>query len=181
MRELIGRLVPRPGAAFPDSHAALTYAARGDEASLSRLIDGLRVLDAGGQPTAGTMTLPLVHALVAFRRGEYDEALRWFERIKDELVRLGGSHAENEVFEDTQIETDLRAGRYDEAEAWLRRRLDRRPSARDYFWLGRAQAARGDAGAASSLTQGRAHWSSADADSRELAALAALEASLSQA
>ena len=179
VRELIGRLVPRPGAAFPDSHAALTYAASGDEASLSRMIDGLRMLDAGGHPTAGTVTLPLVHALVAFRRGEYDEAVRWFEPIKDQLVRLGGSHAQNEVFEDTLIETYLRAGRYDDAEVWLRRRLDRRPSARDYFWLGRAQAAKGDAGAAGSLTHGRTHWSSADADSRELAALTALETSLS--
>ena len=178
VRELIDRLVPRPGAAFPDSHAALTYAACDDEAALNRMIDGLRALDARGHPTAGSVTLPLVHALVAFRRGDYVEAVRWFEPLKDQLVRLGGSHAQNEVFEDTLIETYLRAGRFDEAETLLRTRLDRRPSARDYFWLGRAQAARHDAGAAGSFAQARNHWSSADPASRELAALAGLEAAL---
>ena len=178
VRDLIDRLVPRPGAAFPDSHAALTYAACDDEASLNRMIDDLRALDARGHSTAGSVTLPLVHALIAFRRGDYAAAVHWFEPLKEQLVRLGGSHAQNEVFEDTLIETYLRAGRYDEAETLLRTRLDRRPSARDYFWLGRAQAARDDAGAAASLAQARAHWSSAEPASRELAPLTGREATL---
>jgi tetratricopeptide (TPR) repeat protein len=179
VRELIGRMVARYGQAFPDSHAALTYAATGDEAALSRMIDALRVLDLNGHPTAGTVTLPLVHGLAAFVRGDYAEAVRWFEPIRDQLVRIGGSHAQNEVFEDTLIETYLRAGRYDEAETWLRRRLDRRPSARDYFWLGRAQAGRGDgAPAAASLTAARDRWRDAEPGAAEPAALDRLAASL---
>ena len=177
--EMIGRMVARQGQVFPDSHAALTYAATRDEAALNRMIDALRVLDLNGHPTAGTVTLPLVQGLAGFARGDYEEAARRFEPIKDRLVRIGGSHAQNEVFEDTLIETYLRAGRYDDAETWLRRRLDRRPSARDYFWLGRAQASRGDpAEASASLAKARCGWSMADTDSRELAALAEAEHTL---
>lgn len=179
VREMIGRMVPRPGAAFADAHAALAYAATNDEAALDRMIDALRALDAGGHPTAGTVTLPLVHGLAAFARGAYEDALRWFEPIKGQLVRIGGSHAQNEVFEDTLIEACLRAAHYDEAETLLRARLNRRPSARDYFWLGRAQAGRGDAAdAGSSLAEARARWCTADPDALEVAAVAELEAGL---
>lgn len=179
VRELIGRMVPRPGAAFPDSHAALTYAATGDEAALSGMIDGLRDLDARGHPTAGPVILPLVHALIAFRRGDYDAAARAFAPIKDQLVRLGGSHAQYEVFEDTLIETYLRAGRYDEAETVLRTRLDRRPSARDFFWLSRAQAGRDAAADASaSLDEARHRWPTAAPDAPEQSAVARLAAAV---
>jgi tetratricopeptide (TPR) repeat protein len=175
VRDVIDRLVARHGQIFPDSHAALTYAAMRDEAALGRMVNALRVLDMNGHPTAGSVGLPLVHGLAAFARGDYEEAVRRFDPIKDQLVRIGGSHAQNEVFEDTLIESYLRAGRYDEAEVWLRRRLDRRPSARDYFWLGRAQAARDDRrAAAESLASARSHWSTADEDSPEVMALDAL-------
>jgi hypothetical protein len=56
-----------------------------------------------------------------------------------ELARVGGSHAQREVFEDTFIAAALRAGRYDEARARLAERLARRPSARDRGWLAQTQ------------------------------------------
>ena len=52
-----------------------------------------------------------------------------------ELDRLGGSHAQREIFEDTYIAACLRAGRYDTAAERLSARLARRPSARDRTWL----------------------------------------------
>jgi len=54
----------------------------------------------------------------------------------------------------------------------LRKRLNRRPSTRDYLWLGRAQAGTGRADEAhQSLQNARARWLDADAGSPELAAL----------
>ena len=50
-----------------------------------------------------------------------------------ELVRIGGSHAQRELWEDTLIVAYLRAGHGDKANG-ASRPLDRRPSARDEAW-----------------------------------------------
>ena len=85
---------------------------------------------------------------------------------------MGGSNAQREVIEDTLVEACLRAGRFDQAEALLRKRLGRRPSARDYLWLGRAQAGRGRTeDAAVSLGAAQTGWATADPDSPELRTL----------
>lgn len=168
-------MTAQPGLPFADAHAALAYAAAGDEAGVSRLLDAFRELETKGHPIAGGVMRPLVLGIQAFAHGNYDEAIRQLEPIQDQVIRIGGSNAQREVFEDTLLEAYLRAGRHDRAEPLLRRRLDRRPSARDYFWLGRAEVAAGQRDAAAvSLANARSHWSEADADSPELAALTRL-------
>jgi tetratricopeptide (TPR) repeat protein len=170
--ELAGRMTAQPGMAFVDANAALALAAAGDEAAFGRLIDGLRALDAQGHPTAGRVVLPLAQGIWAFARGAYDEAIQWIEPIADQIVRIGGSNAQREVFEDTLLEAYLRAGRYAQAEALLRQRLGQRPSARDFFWLGRAQLGSGQMEhARMSLQDARQRWADADPEAMELAAL----------
>ena len=68
----------------------------------------------------------------------YDGAIRILEPVQDQIVRIGGSHAQRELFEDTLLEAYLRAGQLGKAETALRARLDRRPSPRDLQWLTRA-------------------------------------------
>ena len=51
-----------------------------------------------------------------------------------ELVRIGGSHAQRELWEDTLIVAYLRAGHGEKAAGRISARLDRRPSARDAAW-----------------------------------------------
>jgi hypothetical protein len=107
--------------------------------------------------------LPLVQGIWAFAQGAYDEAIRCIEPIADQIVRIGGSNAQREVFEDTLLEAYLRAGRYAQAEVLLRRRLDQRASARDFFWLGRAQLGSGQVrNAQLSLQEAERRWSDAD-------------------
>jgi uncharacterized protein HemY len=92
--------------------------------------------------------------------------------VQDQIMRVGGSNAQREVFEDTLLQAYLRAGHLDRAEALLRRRLDRRPSARDYFWLGRAELDTGErASAERDLRRAHELWNHADSTSPELAAL----------
>lgn len=172
--ELAARSAARPGYAFADAHAALAYVAAGDEAAANRQIDGLRSLAAKGHSLAGDVVLPLAQGISAFAQGDYEGAIAAMEPVQEQLVRIGGSHAQQEVFEDTLLEAYLRAGRFEQAEALLRRRLGRRSSARDYFWLGRAQAGSDrpeDANA--SLKAARRGWDSADPDSPELARIGA--------
>ena len=71
----------------------------------------------------------------AFAQGDYDAAADTLGAALPELARLGGSHAQREVFEDTYIAACLRAGRHDRAAERLSARLTRRPSARDRDWL----------------------------------------------
>ena len=138
VRDLALQLTARPGAPFADAHAALAYAGARDEVAMGRLVDGLRQLDAQGHPLAGTIVLPLVQGIDAFARADYAEAIRLIEPLMGRLVRIGGSHAQREVFEDTLIQAYLRAGRFERAAALLRERLEHRHSARDLAWLGQA-------------------------------------------
>jgi hypothetical protein len=53
----------------------------------------------------------------------------------DDLPRIGGSHAQREVVEDSLIIALLGSGQSAKAARLLRSRLARRPSARDEGWL----------------------------------------------
>lgn len=161
-----------PGPAFRDAHAALAFASAGDEASYGRMVDGLEDLASQGNALAREVTLPLVRGIGAFANGAYDEAVQRIEPAFDQLARMGGSHAQREVFEDTLLEAYLRAGHFDRAEKLLRTRLNRRASVRDMYWLGRAQANTGQAeAAAASFTEAAEGWRGADPESAESAAL----------
>ena len=135
-----GKAAPTPGMAFLDAHAALAFVAMGDAEALARLIGGLEAL-APDRPLIAEVVLPLARGLEAFGQGGYAEAIRWLEPLDGQLVRVGGSHAQWEVFEDTLLQAYLRVGQLERAEALLRRRLTRRSSARDVVWLEQATAA----------------------------------------
>jgi tetratricopeptide (TPR) repeat protein len=132
--------VSRPGFVFGEIHAALAYAASGDEAALTRLMDGLRALDAKGHPIAGTVALPMVQGVAAFVAGDHAGALAHFEPVEGQMHRVGGSHAQWELFEETMVGSYLTLQRYDAALRLIRRRLQRRASPRDLRWLERAEA-----------------------------------------
>jgi len=139
VRDLAARAFPRPGVTFADVHAAIAYAADGDHESLDRLTAGLRERTAEGKLPAGDGVVDLVEGIGAFARRDYEEAVRLLEPVAGQVIRIGGSHAQREVFEDTLLEAYLRTGRGAQAEALLRERLERRPSPRDERWLERAR------------------------------------------
>jgi tetratricopeptide (TPR) repeat protein len=142
--------VARPGFVFGDLHAAFAYAASGDEGALGRLVDSFRALDARGHPIAGPIGLPLVQGIAAFAAGDFAGALAHLEPVEAEIHRIGGSHAQWELFEETMVICHLRLGRHDDAIRLLRRRLGERRSPRDLRWLAEAEAAAGAPRAAGS-------------------------------
>jgi len=129
--------VTRPGFVFGDIHAALAYASIGDAAAISALIAGLEALDARGHPIARAVVLPLVRGTVAYASGDYAGALDHLEPVDGQIHRVGGSHAQWELFEETMVACQLRLGRVDDAARLLRRRLAFRPSPRDLAWISR--------------------------------------------
>lgn len=180
--DLASAAATKPGPAFRDAHAALAFAVAGDDPAMEQMLARLQGLAEAGDALVREVTLPLAQGIHAFAHGAYAEAVAHMEPLfgapqLDQLARIGGSHAQREVFEDTMLEAYLRAERYEQAEAMLRTRLSRRESARDLFWLGRAQAHRGQAEAArSSLQHAARGWQEADAGASECLALQQLVA-----
>ena len=132
--------VSRPGFVFGEIHAALAYAASGDHAALARLADGLSALHAKGHPIAGRVALPLVRGIGAFATGDYAAALGHIEPVEGDVHRIGGSHAQWEIFEETRLYCYLALERYEDALRLLRRRVARRPSPPDLRRIERASA-----------------------------------------
>jgi tetratricopeptide (TPR) repeat protein len=162
----------RPGAAFRDAHAALAFAAGGDHEAMAKMTDRLRKAAEDGNSFAKEIVLPLVNGIEAFAQERYTEAVAFFEPVFPSLVRVGGSHAQREVFEDTMLEAYIRAGQCEKAEHMLRTRLNQRDSVRDTFWMGRVQSAQGQtAEAKSSFSQATKGWEAGNPDTPELAAL----------
>ncbi len=138
VREIALPAAEKPGPAFRDAHAALTFAAGGFSEELGRMIDGLSEASSVGNALASEVTLPLVKGIEAFAHGAYDDAADNLDGLVEQLPRIGGSHAQREVFEDTVLESYIRSGRYDKAQDLLDTRLRRRTSVRDELWLARA-------------------------------------------
>src|SRR5262249_15937513 len=106
----------------------------------ARLIDGLRALDAKGHPIAGCVALPLVQGTAAFAAGDHAGALAHVEPVLEELHRIGGSHAQWEIYEEAMVVSYLPPPPLHHAARLVRRRLGRRASARDRSGLDRAEA-----------------------------------------
>ena len=133
LAELAGR-VSRPGFVFGEIHAALAYAACGDHAALAKISDGLRALGDKGHPIAGSVALPLVRGIAAYAAGDQAAALGHFEPVEADVHRIGGSHAQWEIIEETMIASYFALERYDDALRLIRRRLERRASPPDIRW-----------------------------------------------
>jgi tetratricopeptide (TPR) repeat protein len=165
-----------PAATFFAAHAALWAAARHDDATITAMVDKLRELGAKGHPVAASLVLPLVQGIAAFAHGDYDEAIRQIEPIADDIVRVGGSHAQREVFEDTLLGAYLRGSRFYKAEAMLRERLARRASARDLLRMAEIQQATArPEEMVTSLQQAKDLWPTADTSNPEQDRLRAMQ------
>ena len=129
---------PQAGVHFADVHAALAEGASGDrEAGLIRVGESRDRVATGRQPQGAVVPLLCAGAL-DFARGDHAMAIGHLGAALPELPRIGGSHAQREVFEDTYIVACLRAGVRSRAAERLKERLARRPSARDERWLAEA-------------------------------------------
>ena len=167
----------RPGPAFRDAHAALAFAGSGDHEAMAQMTERLRITAQEGDSFTKEVVLPLAEGIEAFGQGKYTQAVGFLEPVFPQLVRIGGSHAQREVFEDTILEAYIRAGQFEKAERMLRTRLGQRDSVRDTFWLGRVQSAQGQTTEAdSSFGQAAKGWEAGNPETPELTALNELTA-----
>lgn len=175
MKEIALPASEKPGPGFRDAHAALVFAAAGYTDKMTQMLDGLRRMAEKGDPLVCEVTLPLVRGIEAFANAAYDDAVELLQPAFANLTRIGGSHAQREVFEDTLLEAYIRSGRFDGARDLLDARLRKRTSVRDLFWMGRTQAGSNmKTEAMKSFDKTKRFWNCADPDSPEVLNLKAL-------
>ena len=128
---------PAAGMVWADAHCMLAWTATNDTGRLGQLVDELKQRLEAGKIYAGPMLPALGEAFLSFANRDWVRAADQFEALAPQVIRLGGSHAQRDVFEETLIEANVRAGRLDRARQLLDERLDRRPNGRDSRWLQR--------------------------------------------
>jgi hypothetical protein len=119
---------------FIDMHMALLAAATRNQTALEARLAIIEQRLADGKLAAGPVVPVIFHAMNAFAGGDYAACVRHLAPMLNEVVRIGGSHAQREIVEDTFIVALMRSGELPQARAILDRRLHRRPSPRDIRW-----------------------------------------------
>ena len=128
------RAFPKSSLPFADVHMALFAAATRNEAALEERLGVIEKRIADGKLAAGPVVPKICRAMHDFAGGDYAACVRHLAPVLDEVVRIGGSHAQREIVEDTFIVALMKSGELARAQAMLDRRLHRRPSARDARW-----------------------------------------------
>ncbi|MDX2020939.1 MAG: tetratricopeptide repeat protein [Deltaproteobacteria bacterium] len=112
---------PQGGADFVDAHAAMAAVGARDGEALQKITSRLQTTKA----RSGDLLLQLTQALCAYGRAEWQHVIELLEPYADELIRVGGSGAQRDVFEHTLLSAYIRDGRANDARAWLRSRPTR--------------------------------------------------------
>jgi tetratricopeptide (TPR) repeat protein len=118
---------------FADLHYLLSLGGAGRAEAAERLVARLAEDAARGDhdmhEVAAVAGHPAARGLAAYRAGAWDLAFESLRAVRPVLGRVGGSHAQRDVFSRVMIEAGLRAGRLEETGAELRARAARRGAA----------------------------------------------------
>jgi tetratricopeptide (TPR) repeat protein len=125
---------PKSSLPFVEMHMALLAAATQNEAALEQRLRVIEQRLADGKLAAGPVVPQICRAMNAFAGEDFRGCITLLEPVLDEVVRIGGSHAQREIIEDTFIVALIRASELPRAQALLDHRLHRRPSPRDARW-----------------------------------------------
>jgi hypothetical protein len=112
---------------FGDVHYLLALAAGGRTDEAQRFTESLSRYaarhDESEAAVAGDPGLALSVAILARQRGDHAAASRELAAVRDNIWRIGGSHAQRDLFEEMLIDSALRAGEVGKARSLLEQRL----------------------------------------------------------
>jgi len=116
---------------FVDLHYLMALAAEGDSAAVEQFLASCEqfALTGVGSEAAvmADVGLPLARAVWAHRRGRHDDVVAQLAPVRRAIRRIGGSHAQRDVFEQLLIDSAWRGRHYDLATDLLAERTARRP------------------------------------------------------
>jgi hypothetical protein len=137
--EHAARSFPATAPHFHELHCLMAWAAAGEWTRYEQRLAETRVRAGDGRMTPGAVIPALGEGFGLFARGDYAAAARTIEPYVDDIVRCGGSHAQQDVWEETLVAAWIRCGEAEKAARLLERRLAHRPSPRAAQWLEKAQ------------------------------------------
>ena len=109
--------LPSQGSGFLEVHRALACAMAGSETACESIVMAMREADAVDKLPWGAVTPDSIEALMSFAHGDNKRAIALLAPRFDEFVRIGGSHAQRDLFKHTLIAAYLRDGNLAEARA----------------------------------------------------------------
>jgi tetratricopeptide (TPR) repeat protein len=98
--------------AFTLPHWMMALAATGREAAAARMLEAMRAFGRGTEtvaPIVGEVAVPICEAVLAHRRGEAARAVALMRPVLDDMHRLGGSHAQQDVLEQLFLDAAVKA------------------------------------------------------------------------
>ena len=126
--------------AFNDAHAIMAYLGAGRAGKARETLDAMTAaLGSGGDNDAAAREagIPAAGGLIAFAQGDYAGAVTLLAPVRQALTRIGGSHAQRDVFDLTLTEAALRAGDAGLVRSLVRERLATRPKSPTNLMLAR--------------------------------------------
>jgi tetratricopeptide (TPR) repeat protein len=119
---------------FNDAHIAMVAGGLQDTPALERQAQSLARYAAAGDGTnrgiARTVGQAVVAAIAAFAGGDFGRAADLLLPVRYEIWRMGGSHAQRDLFAQTLIAAAIAAGRWPLARNLLAERVALRPASR---------------------------------------------------
>jgi tetratricopeptide (TPR) repeat protein len=117
--------------AFVDAHFMMALAATGRESDAQAMLASMATATVGTEAAVfKEIGLPLCEAVLAYRRGAHGRVVDLLLPIRYGLRRIGGSHAQRDLFARMLIESAIRAGRLPLARALLAERTAQKPNSR---------------------------------------------------
>jgi hypothetical protein len=116
--------------AFTQPHWMMALSATGRGDAARRMLDAMHAFGAGSGAVAqivGGIAVPVSQAVLAHRLGEHARAVDLMKPILDEMPRLGGSHAQQDVLEQLFLDSAVETGRADDVRRMLARVTARHP------------------------------------------------------
>ena len=112
---------------FADLHYLMALAAVGEQDAFLGSCEQFAADQGTESAVMAEVGLPLARAVVAHRRGAYDAVVDVLMPLRAQFRRIGGSHAQRDLFDQLLIDAAWRARRFVTATALLAERTTRRP------------------------------------------------------
>jgi tetratricopeptide (TPR) repeat protein len=110
--------------AFTLPHWMMALAATGRDETAARMLEGMRAFAQSGTAVGATVrdvAIPICEAVLAHRRGAPARAVELMRPVLDDMHRLGGSHAQQDVLEQFFLDAAVKADSADDVRLLLAR------------------------------------------------------------